>query len=71
MAGEPLAGLWIFAALPSDHGLWGEAVLPLLLAQLAAGHHTLSQLGWLWTLLTCKVASGQVISICYFLNPKL
>lgn len=47
MAGEPLAGLWILAALPFDPGFWGEAVLPLLPAQLAAGHHTLSHQPWM------------------------
>lgn len=34
MAGDPLAGLWFSLPYPSDPGLWGEPVLPLLPAQL-------------------------------------
>lgn len=40
-------------------GLWlSAALLPAWI-----------QLAWLWTLLLCKAASGQLLSVC-FLDPK-
>lgn len=47
MAGDPWQDSGSLLPYPCDPGLWGEPGLPLLPAQLAAGHLTVPQLVWL------------------------